>query len=285
MARRLVVNNLVVVSDLHCICQFGLCPPERFRLDGGGHYSPSRLQRQIWKRWRQFWDEWVPMACRGEPFAVAVNGDIVDGPGHHGSSTQLSSNRADEKRLALTCLRPIAKLCEGRLYIIRGTEAHTGPSAHVEEEIATELKAIPDEDGCRARYVLWKYVGPKQTSKCALVNILHHIGTTSSSHYESTAVHKELTEAFQEAGRWKKRPPDVVVRSHRHRNIGTNIAVENARAFGVVTPGWQGKTPFTYRVAGGRQAEPQFGGILIRWEPEEFYVRQRVWPGRRPRAE
>jgi len=32
------VNNVIVVSDLHCGCRLGLCPP-RIHMDGGGTYE------------------------------------------------------------------------------------------------------------------------------------------------------------------------------------------------------------------------------------------------------
>jgi len=54
------VNNLVVVSDTHCGCRLGLCPPGGVFMDEGGMYKPSKLQRKIWKMWREFWDEFVP---------------------------------------------------------------------------------------------------------------------------------------------------------------------------------------------------------------------------------
>jgi len=45
----------------------------------------------------------------------------------------------------------------------------------------------------------------------------------------------------------------------------------------MVTPGWQAKTPFSYRIAGARLAPPQFGGLLIRQGDEEPFYREQVW--------
>ena len=75
---------------------------------------------------------------------------------------------------------------------------------------------------------------------------------------ESTcyAVHEELNEAFTEAGGWGNKPPDVVIRSHRHRCIETRIPNAKGYATSFVTAGWQLKTPFAYRIVGGRQAVP-----------------------------
>lgn len=260
------INNLVVVSDLHVGCQMGLCPPSGARLDDGGHYKPSPLQRKVWSWWEQFWGEFVPSATKGEPYAVVINGDILDGV-HHNSTTQWSHNLNDQALLARNILAPVVADCQGRFYVVRGTEAHVGKSAQEEERLARELGAIANANGQFARYELWKMVGDR------LVHCLHHVGTTGSQAYEATAVHKELVESITEAGRWKRRFPDVVVRSHRHRYIETVIPTADGRAFACVTPAWQLKTGYVFKVAGGRLSEPQVGGLVIRLAHGELFVR------------
>ena len=82
----------------------------------------------------------------------------------------------------------------------------------------------------------------------------HHIGTTGSQAYESTAVMRELAEAYAEAGRWRQRPPDVLIRGHRHRHI--EIRVPTALGYGIAftSPAWQLKTPYTFRIPGAGHA-------------------------------
>ena len=263
------INNLVVVSDLHVGCSLGLMHPSGARTDNDLVVAPSRLQRKVWAWWTRFWREFVPMATKGDPFAVVINGDSLDGV-HHNSTTQWSHNLTDQAAMAKAILQPVVEQCQGRFYMVRGTEAHVGKSAQEEERLAAELGAIPNSDGQYARWELWKLLGPKGQ---ALVHCLHHIGSTGSQAYESTAVHKELIESFIEAGRWKRRMPDVVVRSHRHRYIEDTIATANGRATAVVTPAFQLKTPFAWRIPGARLAEPQIGGIVIRWHKYELFVR------------
>jgi ABC-type thiamine transport system ATPase subunit len=67
------------------------------------------------------------------------------------------------------------------------------------------------------------------------------------------------------------------VRSHRHRSIAVDLDSAKGYAAAIVTPGWQGKTPFAFKIAGARISEPQFGGIVIRQGDEEHYYRRRVW--------
>jgi hypothetical protein len=234
-------------------------------LDGGGEYRPSQFQRRVHRWWIEFWNDFVPEATKGEPYSVVLNGDALDGV-HHNATTQFSHNLTDQARAAHAILAPIVARCEGRFYFIRGTEVHAGRSQQDEERLAAELNALPDRIGLHARFDLWKMVGP------ALVHCTHHVASTGSMQFESTAVHRELVDTFTEAGRWGLRPPDVVVRSHRHRHIETVIPTTAGRAFSVTTPGWQGKTPHVWH-GSGRLTEPQFGGIVVRHAHGETFVR------------
>jgi hypothetical protein len=269
----MATRNLVVVSDTHCGCRLGLLHPDGIQVDGGGLYLPSEFQRKMWTLWREFWDVWVPEATKGEPFDLVHNGDAVDGV-HHNSTTQISHNLIDQQTIAEDILRPVVAQCVasgGTYYHIRGTEAHVGKSGEYEERLARTLGAKPNAEGQFARYDLWKRVGN------ALVHLLHHIGTTSSAAHESSAVNAELAASFVEAGRWRREPPDYIVRSHRHRSIGVNLDTAKGYAAGIVTPAWQLKTPYVWKIPGARVSEPQLGGIIIRQGDEEHFYRRKVW--------
>jgi hypothetical protein len=267
------IHNLVVVSDTHCGCRLALCPPESVQLDDGGTYRASKFQKQVWGLWREFWESWVPGVLKGEPYDIVHNGDVIDGT-HHQSTTQISQNIQDQLLIAEQVIRPIvekARKSGGNYYHIRGTDAHVGKSSNYEEMLARALGAVPNSEGQHARYDLWKRVGE------SLVHLLHHIGTTASAAHEASAVNAELTAEYVEAARWRKDPPDFIVRSHRHRYIGLDFDSARGIAAAVVTPGWQGKTPFAWKIAGARLAVPQFGGIIIRQGNEEAHYRRKVW--------
>ena len=268
-----MANSLIVFSDTHCGCRLGLHPATPTHLDDGGFYYPSDFQRKVWSLWEEFWNEWVPQVTRGEPYDIVHNGDAIDGV-HHGSTTQVSHNIQDQLRIAEACIGPQVQRClasGGTYYHIRGTQAHVGQSGVYEEQLARTLGAKPNELGQHARYDLWKRVGS------ALVHLLHHVGTTSSAAHEASAVNAELTAEYVEAARWQREPPDFIVRSHRHRSIAVDLNSAKGYAAAIVTPAWQGKTPFVWKVPGARTSEPQFGGILIRQGDEEFYYRRKVW--------
>ena len=266
-------NNLIVVSDTHSGCRLALCPLDGISLDDGGRYMPSEFQCKMWGMWTEFWDEWVPRVTYGEPFDLVHNGDAIDGV-HHNSTTQVSHNFEDQLRIAEAVMAPVIAQCRasgGQYYQIRGTSAHVGQSSVYEEMLAKRLGATPNAEGQYARYDLWKRVGR------ALVHLLHHVGVTGSSAHEASAVNAELTAEYVESARWGQEPPDFIVRSHRHRSIAVDLNSSKGYAGAIVTPGWQGKTPFAWKVAGARISEPQFGGVLIRQGDEEFYYRRKIW--------
>lgn len=268
------VHNLVVVSDSHCGSRLGLCPLDPVHLDDGGTYHASPFQRKVYRLWLEFWQSWVPSIVKAEPYDVVHNGDAIDGV-HHDSTDQISHNIEDQLRIAETVMQPVVDACHasgGHYYHIRGTEAHVGKSGTNEEKLARSLDAMPNTDHQHARYDLWKRVGPE-----ALVHLLHHIGTTGSAAHEASAVNAELTAEYVEAARWRQTPPDFIVRSHRHRFIGIDLDTANGIGAAIVTPGFQGKTPFAWRIAGSRLSVPQFGGIIIRGHAGQAHYRRRVW--------
>lgn len=271
------IHNVVVVSDKHAGCQMGLCPPSGVTLDGGGTYTPSRLQQIVWKWWEEWWNTWVPEYTKGEDYVVVDCGDALDGIPHK-AKTPISQNLNDQQVIAESIMLPVLEnpKCKG-YYHIRGTEAHTGKSAEEEEKLAKTLGAIPTEEGRFSRWELWLRVGE------ALVNFSHHIGTTASDFYETTALQKEIVSAFVEAGRWGDEPPDLIVRGHRHRHSETKVATHKGNAMVVVCPGWQLKTPYVHKITTGRVGQPQIGGIVIRaGHTDKIYVRNKVWRIERP---
>jgi len=272
------LNNWVLFGDCHFGCGHALCHPDGFHRDEGGTYIPSDEQRLLYEKWLECWDEWIPEVTLGESFGVINLGDSIDGV-HHDSVTQISHNLNDQREHAIAVLKPFVSRGT-RYFHIRGTEAHVGNSAQEEEAVAKALGAVPDAAGRHARNELWFRIGDDERG--GLGHAMHHIGTTGSSHYESTAIMKELTEAFVEAGRWGDEPPRIVVRGHRHRHLQVRIPGGRGDCISMTTPAWQLKTPFSYRIAGGRMSQAQIGMCLVRYHKGELYVRNKVWRSDRP---
>jgi len=270
------IKNIILISDIHAGDQFGLCP-EKVSLDGGGHYTASIYQNEMLGCWNYIWNDWIPMVTKGEDFALVNNGDSLEGI-HHNASHPISQNIADQFRVALDLLSPVVKKA-ALYYHIRGTGAHSGESGRYEEMLARELKAVPDGDNYSRFELRLKFKGTTGN-----IHFTHHVGVTSSGNYESTGVYKEMVEAFVDAGRWGDIPPSVVCRSHRHRQFETRIATRHGYGISLVTPGWQLKTPYTFRLPLSRASWPQIGAYLIRrGDEDEIYTRFKVWNLRQSR--
>lgn len=248
------IKNIVVFGDTHFGCTLALCPPEGAERDGQSRYLPSPAQLVLWAWWLEFW-EWVATVTRGEPYALVHIGDVIDGD-HHNSTTQITHNLLEQERMAVSVLQSQVEKA-AIYYSIRGTEAHVGKNGVQEESIAQKLGAC-ERNGRYARMELWLQFGAH------LIHCLHHVGTTSSSAHESSAVNAELTGMLVEAAISGKQPPSVMVRGHRHRAIKVSKPTQRGDAIAVVTPAWQLKTPFAFKVAGARISQPQIGGINIR---------------------
>jgi hypothetical protein len=265
------IDNLVVLSDLHSGCRSSLYPIDtEILLDEGMVYKPTAFQHELWIVWRRFHDEFVPEATRDEDYVLAINGDIVDGD-HHRSKTQISKNTNDQALIAEALLWPLVNQpkCKG-LLVFRGTEAHVGSSAEHEESIAKTLGALKNDKGQHSSYTGWVRLGGPDGALC---HFAHHIGTTGRTHYETSAIMCEIGEMYVEAGRWGYAPADILVRSHRHRSIGVWCPSKRGFTTGLTTPAWQGKTPFSQKIPGGRQSEPQIGGVVIRQGDYDHYAR------------
>jgi len=140
-----------------------------------------------------------------------------------------------------------------KYYQIRGTEAHVGASAQEEEAIASALGAERErETGNYSRWMLWMKFGGK------LINFAHHLGTTTSSAYESSALMRETIASFTESGQHRFRPPDIIVR-------GTPIVTSCMNGSGgwisIKLPAWQLKTGFVHRI--DRMRGPNIGGVIL----------------------
>jgi len=258
------IKNIIVISDTHFGSTVALCPP-RVRLDDGGWYVSSPMQQKIWAYWKDFW-QWSFNLIGDEAFALVHNGDVVDGD-HHGTTMLFSKNLKDQENLAVQVLEPIVERA-ACYFQIRGTEAHVGQSGSNEERVAKTLGSVVDEDsGQHSRWDLCVELGGE------IINFSHHIGTTTSVAYEASALMREVASNFTEAGQWGLRPATVLVRSHRHRYC--QVQPPNCRI--LVTPAWQGKTGFVFKL--DRMRMPQFGGVIIRLNDDGIgiHVRERIY--------
>ena len=127
---------VAIVSDLHTNSHVGLCTP--FFQHEGGQHKANAGQRWLWHCWKDYWQAIVRLRDdTGLPVLAIVNGDAHDGD-HHGTSEIITRNQADQLRLAVDVLEPALAVAD-RLIVVRGTPAHTGEAAWMEESLARDI--------------------------------------------------------------------------------------------------------------------------------------------------
>lgn len=233
--------NLVVVADTHINSTVGLICPS-IVLDDGGEYRPSKGQRWLWRNWIDFWD-----GITGETWLV-LNGDVGDKDIKLRNYQNITRNPSSIQNMLYKTLEP-ALLKSERVFVIRGTGAHTGKSGHIEEEFAKDIGAERTPDGAASWW--WLLL------ECngVLFDITHHATMgrkpwTSPNSFNSLAA--ELIISY--TGR---RLPDVAVRSHNHRFAETGL---NYPVRVVASPAWQLSTEYAARIA----ASPaDIGGLVF----------------------
>jgi len=191
------IRDYIIVSDTHSGCGMALCPPQ-FDLVDKGSYVASPIQKQIWQYWTTDIKEWIPYITQGRPYGVIHNGDAMDYV-HHRSVSQISHNILDHHLIFKIVMDPLLDKAK-EFYMLRGTEAHSGPSSKEEELLARYMGAIA-RDNQYARYELDLEI------EGFLVNFMHHIGVSNRNNSELTAIAAELHEIRQERLKWKKPVP------------------------------------------------------------------------------
>jgi hypothetical protein len=262
-------HAIIVVSDLHVGSYTGLLPHEGFRIDNGVKIPPSKAQQMLVDFWEHFWNVYVPdVTKRCKKVSVVINGDTMEG--NHHQAVDLIANIKDQRRAARDLLQPIRNKYK-KFVMIRGTEVHGGKSEQDTEELAEDLQADIDPDtGNHSFYQYW--------TECenVLFQFAHHIGTTSSAAYESSAPMRELVAGLVESAQWGQRLPDVMVRSHRHRFIPISIPASNNKDISlVITPAWQLRTPHVERI--DRMRLPHIGGIVFICEDGKCQMKRKIY--------
>ena len=138
-----------VVSDLHAGSTVALCPP-KIQLDDGGEYHASKPQLWLWERWQHFWREGEQLRRRLDAHCIDLfNGDMTEGD-HHKTTQILSGNPTAQAAVVDAVMKVPLATKPDNIVMIRGTEAHVGPSAAFEERIAKGLR----KDGQRESLAL-----------------------------------------------------------------------------------------------------------------------------------
>jgi hypothetical protein len=261
-----MVDVLLALADVHAGSTTAICPPTGIRLDDGGEFHPSKLQKHLWKSWIDIWEERVPrLLDKYQPDSVSLllNGDMVDG-NHHGTPQIVSPLESLHIRIVHKCLElgPLKLDLDG-LHVVRGTSSHVGAAGTLEEGLARVLReegypVVMDPDtGNATSYWRRLDVGG------LLVDAKHHGRMGQRRHTRGSYLRlyaQDIQDEYTDDG---ERPPDVAVRAHLH-TYGDSGRDHKMVTRVVALPCWQLGTEYSYRRAYERLTDIGAAALIVR---------------------
>lgn len=253
------MTTTLIVSDTHINGTTSLCKPG-LEKDDGGNYNLSRGQWWLWENWCKLVDL-AEKAAKRDRLILVLNGDICEGDTGKRSKQLISTNRATIVRMAIETLDPLAKLAS-EIYVIRGTTAHVGKSAELEELIADDFGAIGPSESIHSRWNLNIEIDNVR------FDIAHHVSGGGGLPWTAKNVSLKLAAMTMFQYLQCGEPiPQLVIRSHIHRMHDSYDAYP-VRA--LITPAWQLATEYIHRIAPGALAD--IGAFFIHTKNGKYDV-------------
>lgn len=244
------VQLAVIYSDTHCGSKWGLMNPEATD-EEGTPLGMNPVQQWLWDCFKDS-RQWVWRTCGTDPYALIINGDLIDGD-HHGTKEIVSKEVGVHCQIAVDCFKPLAAAA-AHTFVVEGTNSHTG---NKERSIGAALGAVCDPRGAAS----WKEL-PLEIHGCYGI-VRHHLGATARPYLEGSQLSINIGVEIQEAARHGDRIPKWFARAHRHRHG----KFEDGHALMVVTGGWQGASRWLKQAMPAAVAAPSVW--ILDWRDKE----------------
>ena len=245
---------VAVISDVHANSTAAVCPPV-VRLDRADDWRQTKVQKWIYDNaWIPLWEElWEIKKRLKWPFFLISVGELSDSNKY--SETELiSKNPADQLRMPAELLKPAIDMADFFI-AIRGTEAHTGPSSWMDEQVANDCTiTVRNEAGEASWYEFRGTFGGVRH------DFAHHSGHGAYRPWTKGGDANRLAaDIFYRFGHYNKamrnqgtpeyrrEQPDIVWRGHNHQP-SDSYDTHPIRA--LIVPSFQLSTAYGYRLGG-----------------------------------
>lgn len=256
-----ITTTLIHISDLHVNSVVAVCPPE-IQLDKDSHRA-SREQRELWHCWLDFCDKASAQPGRR---VLLIGGDLAELDTKRRSNELITPNKAIIQRMVIDTLEPILAVITD-VIILRGTTAHVGKSAWIEDAIAKDLtgvNVIKDDEGHCSHYHIRRDIG----GTC--VDMAHHAsmsGLPGKRNYGAEKLAAEVLWYYRIA--MDTPPPRLVLRSHNHQRAHAELTEGPYTVRVDYSPAWSLKPEYIYR-AGKENTVSDIGGTFYHFYPGGF---------------
>ena len=237
---------VAIVSDLHIGSTVALAPP-KYVLPDGQTILASAGQLWVYDCWQTYWKEFS--SIRADKKILIINGECCEG--QHHANEQLAGQAEVMEAMAVEMLRvPRSKV--GKLYVTRGSSAHSKSQGMSDETVARELGAERDpQTGWRSAYRWRLNVGK------VIMDIAHHVTGSSVPWTAGNNVRRLVMENLLQAADRNEPAPHLIIRSHIHAASSWEYA--KTRAF--ITPSWKLQDEYGSKIA--PSSILPIGGLII----------------------
>lgn len=259
---------LLYVSDEHINSKVGLCKPS-VQLDEGDSWHASRTQSWLWRCWKDFIAQ-ATTDTQGYERVLVNGGDLGELDAKRRTNQIISPNKATIQRIVLETMEPMLAAVD-RTLILRGTPAHEGKGAWLEEWFGNDIKAIQDPNKL---YSWWQWVGKVEEVTC---DFAHHAPSPGRRYRRgSNAVVLAGNTVWDYLVNKNADPPALVMRSHNHQRADSG---NNHRTHVLYTRAWTTPTEYAYRM-GYENERADIGGAVVFCEGDQWRIKE--YPFERP---
>ena len=244
---------VAVFSDLHVNSTVGLNPPD-VELPEGQTVSQSVRGRWLWDNWLAYVDM-VRRFSEGRRLFAVCNGDLCDFNHKQRAPQYITTDKATALRMAVDALYPMLDLNPEKVFIVSGTEAHTGLNRWMERKVAADIGA--------------EYSETKRVAFDGVAFDFQHEGEKSGRSWTAqNAISRMAYEIVHNHVIRGEKPPMLAYRAHVH------IPADSYDAFptrAIITPSFQLQTAY-FKTLNRTGAILPIGGHVVVCEDGKYEV-------------
>jgi hypothetical protein len=247
------MRNLIV-SDLHVGGYEGLMPEKVIIESRTGECTtvrPNSTQKDMLAYFMKMTKEVGPVDN------LIVNGDICDGPQRKSMGKNVWTNDLSVQARAAADL--LSRIKAKHVYCTQGSEYHCMEDRPLEQYVAELLHGEYGDDLIIDNEGLSRF------------HVAHNVPVSKSSwQYRSTPIARDMLLMAVNQAREEYGKIDLVVRSHAHYWVCVGLGHQ----WGIITPGWQARTPFA--VKHDIITAPDIGWVVVEIDDEgELDIKER----------
>jgi hypothetical protein len=254
------VTSLLFVSDIHGNNKMSVCPPT-VNLENGGTYHCSPNQRWLYERWLEVAEKFKEES-KNDQTVLLLNGEIVECDAkNRGAFEQICHTDAETLRLGADLIDPLAQSADS-LYVMRGTFAHSGKAAKLDEAIGEDFDAVKSPEGTYSWYHLNLLVDDIK------IELAHHGSMGGRPWTQRNAANYLAADVLMTYAVNGEQPPDLTIRGHLHRWADS---YDNYPTRAIFLPGFTFFGPFIHRLGKGHNV-PEIGAMIVRTDGGKYEV-------------